>query len=111
MHSAIHFAPVGRLVPPILEALDRGGTLSIAGIHLSDIPALEYNGHLFQEKDLRSVTANTRKDGEGLLAEAVKARVTPHTCEYPLEDANRALREMKASQVEGTGVLRIEASD
>ena len=60
LDAAILFAPVGDLVLPALAALDRGGTLSIAGIHLTDIPPLNYEKHLFQERQLRSVTSNTR---------------------------------------------------
>ena len=67
LDAAILFAPVGDLVPVALEALDRGGTLAVAGIHLSDIPALDYQRHLFQERTLRSVTSNTRADGRALL--------------------------------------------
>ena len=59
LDAAILFAPVGSLVPTALAALDRGGTLAIAGIHLSDVPTLNYQNHLFQERTLRSVTANT----------------------------------------------------
>ena len=66
LDAAILFAPIGTLVLPGLAALDRGGTLAIAGIHLSDIPVLNYEAHLFEERTLRSVTANTREDGGGL---------------------------------------------
>ena len=62
LDSAILFAPVGDLVAPALEALDRGGTLAIAGIHLSDVGPLNYQRHLFQERQVRSVTSNTRAD-------------------------------------------------
>jgi propanol-preferring alcohol dehydrogenase len=65
--SAILFAPVGELVPSALAALDRGGTLALAGIHLTDIPVLRYQQHLFQERQIRSVTANTRQDGHEFL--------------------------------------------
>jgi alcohol dehydrogenase, propanol-preferring len=65
--AAILFALVGTLVPPALAALDRGGTLAVAGIHLSDVPALNYQENLFQERSLLSVTANTRRDGEEFL--------------------------------------------
>ena len=75
LDSAILFAPVGTLVPPALAALDRGGTLAIAGIYLSDIPALNYERALFEERTLRSVTANTRHDGEEFLAEAARIRL------------------------------------
>jgi propanol-preferring alcohol dehydrogenase len=105
--SAILFAPTGRLVPPVMEALDRGGTLSIAGIHLSDVPPLNYEQHLFYDKEIRSVAANTREDGQELLAEAVDAGVVPHVTTYPLAEANKALQDMKHSRVEGTGVLVI----
>ena len=71
LDAAVLFAPAGTLVPPALEALDRGGTLAIAGIHLTDIPPLDYERHLFQERSLRSVTANTRDDGEALRDYAI----------------------------------------
>ena len=66
LDAAILFAPVGTLVPTALSALDRGGTLAVAGIHLSDIPTLDYQRHLFEERTLRSVTANTRQRRRGL---------------------------------------------
>jgi propanol-preferring alcohol dehydrogenase len=105
MDSAILFAPSGRLVPPTLEALDRGGICSIAGIHLSDVPALNYDRHLYQERELRSVTSNIRDDAHALFAEASAAGVRLHTTSYPLQDANRALADMKQSNVDGTPVL------
>jgi alcohol dehydrogenase, propanol-preferring len=103
--SAILFAPSGKLVPPTLEALERGGICSIAGIHLSDVPALNYNRHLYQERELRSVTSNTRDDARALFAEARAAGLRLQTSAYPLQDANRALIDMKQSRVEGTPVL------
>ena len=72
LDAAILFAPVGTLVPPALAALDRGGTLAVAGIYLSEIPPLDYEAHLFEERTLQSVTANTRRDGEAFLAEAAR---------------------------------------
>ena len=75
LDAAILFAPVGDLVLPALEALDRGGTLAVAGIHLSDIPALNYQRHLFQERQIRSVTSNTRADAREFLDFAGRA---PH---------------------------------
>ena len=81
LDSAIVFAPAGELVPPALAALDQNGTVALAGIHLSDIPALNYQRHLFREKTLTSVTSNTRADGEEFLRLAerlgVQATVTP----------------------------------
>ena len=106
-NSAILFAPSGKLVPPTLEALDRGGICSIAGIHLSDVPAINYDRHLYQERELRSVTSNTRDDARGLFSEASAAGIRLQTTAYPLQDANRALMDMKQSEVEGTPVLII----
>jgi propanol-preferring alcohol dehydrogenase len=105
--GAVLFAPSGKLVPPTLEALDRGGVCSVAGIHLSDIPSIDYERHLYQERELRSVTANTREDARALLAEAAQAGVKPQTTSYPLEDANRALLDMKNSRIDGTPVLMV----
>lgn len=106
--AAILFAPVGALVPPALAALERGGTLALAGIHMTPIPTIDYDTHLFQERDIHPVTANTRQDGRELLAEAAGSHVTPHTVTYLLADANRALADMKAGRIDGTGVLLVE---
>lgn len=103
--AAILFAPAGGLVPPALAALDRGGVLALAGIHMSPIPRIDYDTHLFQERDVHPVTANTRRDGEELLAEAAASGVKPHTTTYPLAEANRALQDLKAGRIDGTGVL------
>jgi propanol-preferring alcohol dehydrogenase len=110
LDAAILFAPVGELVPVALAALDRGGTLAVAGIHLSDIPSLSYAGHLFQERTLRSVTANTRADGTELLALAAAIPIRPTTTAFPLEDADRALRALAHDQVTGAAVLRVEGA-
>jgi propanol-preferring alcohol dehydrogenase len=106
--SAILFAPVGDLVLPALEALDMGGTLAIAGIHLTDIPMLNYERHLFHEKNLRSVTANTRADGEELLRLAAEIPLVPKTTTFPLREANKALQQLKHDGIDGTGVLVME---
>jgi len=105
LDSAILFAPVGDLVLPALAALDRGGTLAIAGIYLSDIPPLNYEKHLFQERQLRSVTSNTRADAREFLdfAAARKLQVTVHP--YPLDAADQALRDLKAGRFDGAAVL------
>jgi propanol-preferring alcohol dehydrogenase len=105
LDSAILFAPAGNLVLPALEALEQGGTLALAGIYLSDIPSLNYERHLFREKYLRSVTANTRADGEELLRIAAEIPIQPHTVPYPLIDANRALQDLKHDRIQGSGVL------
>jgi len=107
VHSAIIFAPAGELVLPALEMLRKGGTLALAGIHMSEIPALNYHRHVFFERDIRSVTCNTRQDGCGLLAEAAAIPIRPHTTVYPLAEANRALQDLKHDRISGTGVLVI----
>lgn len=105
LDAAILFAPAGDLVPVALEALDRGGTLAVAGIHLSDIPGLDYQRHLFQERTLRSVTANTRADGMALLDVAARTGVRATTTRYPFEDADRALADLAADRFSGAAVL------
>ena len=107
LDAAILFAPVGDLVPVALAALDRGGTLAIAGIHLSDIPGLNYEEHLFQERTLRSVTANTRQDGRDFLAAAVRIPVRPTTHIYPFEEAPRAIRDLAHGVFTGAAVLQM----
>jgi alcohol dehydrogenase, propanol-preferring len=106
LDSAILFAPVGDLVPVALRALDRGGILSIAGIHLSDVPALNYERELFYEREVRSVTANTRADGEAFLRFAADHRLQVTTHDYPLAQAQHALADLKAGRFDGAAVLR-----
>ena len=105
LDSAILFAPAGELVLPALAALDRGGTLSIAGIHLTDIPPLNYQAHLFQERQVRSVTANTRHDARAFLKLAGEHRLRVSTTPYPLAQADRALADLAAGRVKGAAVL------
>ncbi|SDU45662.1 zinc-binding alcohol dehydrogenase family protein [Jiangella alkaliphila] len=105
LDAAILFAPVGDLVPPALAALDRGGTLAVAGIHLSDVPPLDYQRHLFQERQLRSVTANTREDARAFLRFAGEHRLRVTTTPYPLGRADRALSDLAADAVTGAAVL------
>lgn len=107
LDAAILFAPVGTLVPVALAALDRGGTLAVAGIYLSDIPSLNYQDHLFQERTLCSVTANTRADGDEFLALADRIGLRPTTTPYPLDDADRALSDLSHDRVNGAAVIRI----
>ncbi|HET8879087.1 MAG TPA: zinc-dependent alcohol dehydrogenase family protein [Arthrobacter sp.] len=107
LDSAILFAPAGSLVPPALRALDRGGTLAVAGIHLSDIPALNYARELFQERQLRSVTANTRADGEEFLRIAAEIPLRPTTTAYPFEAAGQALLDLAGDKVTGAAVVRV----
>ena len=105
LDSAILFAPVGTLVPPALAALDRGGTLAIAGIHLTDIPTLNYEHHLFQERTLRSVTANTRHDGEEFLEIATRVPLRVSTTPYPFDRADQALADLAHDEVNGVAVV------
>jgi propanol-preferring alcohol dehydrogenase len=106
--SAIVFAPAGGICLHALENLDRGGTCALAGIYVTPIPELDYEKHLYFERTLRSVTASTRQDGEELLAIAAVIPIKPETTEFPLIEANRALKLMKESKINGAGVLRIE---
>jgi propanol-preferring alcohol dehydrogenase len=105
LDGAILFAPVGTLVPTALQALDRGACLAVAGIHLSDIPVLNYQEHLFQERELRSVTANTRADGEEFLRLAARMPLSVTTTPYPLDAAPQALADLAADRVNGAAVL------
>ncbi len=107
VHGAILFAPAGELVPRALRALERGGTLALAGIHMSPIPSLNYDEEVFGERVIRSVTANTRQDGLDLLAQAAAIPIKPHTVRLPLAQANDALRALKAGAVSGAAVLTI----
>ena len=110
LDSAILFAPAGTLVPVALRALDRGGTLAIAGIHLTQIPALDYTAEIFEERTLRSVTANTRSDGEEFLKVAAAARIRVATMQYPLNAADQALADLVTDRVTGAAVLSVGAS-
>jgi propanol-preferring alcohol dehydrogenase len=105
LDAAILFAPAGEIVPACLAALDRGGTLAIAGIHLTDIPRLNYQEHLFEERTVRSVTANTRRDGEEFLTLAARLQIQVRTSAYPMTDANAALRDLAHDRVTGAAVL------
>ncbi len=105
LDSAIIFAPAGQLVPEALRVLDKGGTLALAGIHMSQIPPLDYDKHLYYEKNVRSVTASTRRDGEELLALAAQIPLRTEIQEFPLAEANTALQLLKAGKINGAAVL------
>ncbi len=107
LDAAILFAPAGGLVPVALEALDPGGTLAVAGIHLSTIPPLDYQRHLFDERQVRSVTANTRADGVEFLAVAAEIPIRVTTVPYPFAAADRALDDLAHDRFAGAGVLRM----
>jgi propanol-preferring alcohol dehydrogenase len=105
LDAAIVFAPVGTIVPTAMEALDRGGTVAVAGIYLSSIPSLDYDRHLFEERSLRSVTANTRTDGQEFLERAAQIGIKVTTTPYPFDDANAALVDLVEDRVNGAAVL------
>ncbi|GAA4677809.1 zinc-binding alcohol dehydrogenase family protein [Pseudonocardia yuanmonensis] len=105
LDAAVTFAPVGELVPVALRALDAGGTLAIAGIHLTDVPALDYERELFRERQLRSVTANTRADGEEFLRLAAALGIRPTVDPRPLSSADRVLADLAGDRITGAAVL------
>lgn len=107
LDSAIVFAPAGELIPVALEATGRGGTLAIAGIHLTDIPPLNYQKHLFEERNLRSVTANTRRDGEEFLKVAAEIGIHVATTRYAFDDAPQALSDLAHDRFSGAAVLDV----
>jgi len=107
LDSAIIFAPAGELVPLALESLGPSGTLALAGIHMSDIPALDYQRHLFQERTICSVTSNTRRDGEEFLVLAQRLGVQVTTTPIPFEHADMALADLAAGRVRGAAVLSL----
>jgi len=109
LHSAILFAPAGELVPPALRALEKGGTLALAGIYMTPIPSLDYTLDLFYERTLQSVTANTRQDGLDLLKEAAAIPIRTHTTSFPLEHANMALQALKGGTIQGAAVLSVSS--
>ena len=108
LDAAILFAPVGALVPVALEALGPGGTLAVAGIHLSAIPPLDYQRHLFEEREIRSVTANTRADGAEFLAVAARIPIRVATVPYPFAAADTALADLAHDRFAGAAVLRMD---
>jgi propanol-preferring alcohol dehydrogenase len=107
LHGAIIFAPVGDLVVDALAALERNGTLALAGIYMTPIPTIDYMSLLYYERRIRSVTASTRKDVIDLLELAPTIPVRTRVQTFPLEDANSALQLLKKSAINGSGVLLI----
>ncbi len=108
LDAAIIFAPAGELVPPALQALKKGGTLILGGIHMSPIPQFDYD-LLYQERSIHSVANNTRQDGEDFLRVAAEIPIRSRVTVYPLRDANRALNDLKADRVNGAAVLDCNA--
>ena len=110
LHGAIVFAPAGEIVIPALRAVDRGGTVACAGIHMTPIPSIDYDRELFGERMLRSVTANTKQDGLELLREAAAIPIRSHTERFSLGQANTALQALKAGAIKGAAVLAVEGA-
>ena len=106
LDSAIIFAPAGEIVPAALKALRKGGSLVLGGIHMSPIPALDYQ-LLYGERVVRSVANNTRQDGEDFLRVAAEIPIETHTQQFPLAEANRALNLLKNDAVRGAAVLMV----
>jgi propanol-preferring alcohol dehydrogenase len=105
--SAIVFAPAGEIVPAALQSVRKGGTVALAGIYLTPVPEMDYESCLFHEKNLRSVEANTRADGEALLREAAEIPIRPRLTRFRLDEANEALVRLKEDRLDGTGVLSV----
>jgi propanol-preferring alcohol dehydrogenase len=106
LQAAIIFAPVGSLVPRALAAVEKGGTVVCAGIHMSEIPAFPYEA-LWGERVVRSVANLTRRDGEEFLQLAPRTGVHMEVSSYPLAEANRALDDLRAGRIRGAAVLKI----
>ncbi len=105
LDSAIVFAPAGELVPLALQATTRGGTVVLAGIHMSDIPAMAYEQNLFNERDLRTVTANTRADGAAFLRLAHTLHLAPTITRYPFARAADAVNDLRTGAASGSLVI------
>lgn len=106
LDAAIIFAPAGEIVPAALKALKKGGSVALAGIHMSPIPPLDYT-LLYHERILRSVANNTRQDGEDFLRLAAEIPIRTEVEVFPLRDVNRALNLLKNDAIRGAAVLRI----
>lgn len=109
LDAAIVFAPAGELVPVALRATRSGGTVVLAGIEMSDIPALSYADALFRERDLRTVTANTRADGMRFLALAANLRLRPRVTGIPFEQLDDAIDRLRDGRARGSMVLHVAA--
>ncbi|MFC9916990.1 zinc-dependent alcohol dehydrogenase family protein [Agromyces binzhouensis] len=105
LDAAIVFAPAGGLVPVALEATTRGGTVVLAGIHMTDVPSMTYADHLFLERDLRTVTANTRADGDEFLRLALRLGIGPTATPYGFERADAAVDDLRSGRASGSLVL------
>ncbi len=107
LDAAVVFAPAGSVVPAALRALDRGGTVALAGIHMSAIPALDYGRDLYFERTVRSVTANTRADADEFLRLAAEIPIRTEVERVPFGEAAAALARLKRGGVQGAAVLEV----
>lgn len=105
LDSAIVFAPAGDIVPAALRATIRGGTVVLAGIHMSEVPAMTYEEHLFHERDLRTVTANTRADGVEFLRVAGRLGLSAEITTYGFGEADIAVDNLRSGRASGSLVL------
>ncbi len=108
LDAAIVFAPAGEIVPAALKALRKGGVLVLGGIHMSPIPSFDYD-LIYQERVIRSVANNTRRDGEDFLRIAAEIPIRTRIQLFPMREANRALNALKNDAIPGAAVLQIEA--
>ncbi|MGQ9477422.1 MAG: zinc-dependent alcohol dehydrogenase family protein [Candidatus Bipolaricaulia bacterium] len=106
LDSAIIFAPAGWIVPLALRALRPGGTLALAGIHMTPIPELSYE-LLYGERTVRSVANMTRQDARELLELAGAIPLRTEVEVYPLQEANEVLLRLKEGRIRGAAVLDI----
>ncbi|MHC4990422.1 MAG: zinc-dependent alcohol dehydrogenase family protein [Planctomycetota bacterium] len=106
LDASIIFAPAGEIVPPALRVLDKGGCLVLGGIHMSQIPPIEYRD-LYWERVIRSVANNTRQDGQEFLEEAARTGVRTSVETFPLAEANEALHALKHDAIRGAAVLKV----
>lgn len=107
IQSSIIFAPAGSMVPRAMEHLDKGGTLATAGIYMTPIPEIVYDTQLYHEKVLRSVANSTRQDGIELLRLAAEIPIRTEVTPYPLEEAAKALLDLKHGRINGAAVLAL----
>lgn len=104
LDAALLFAPAGELVPAALRALRKGGTVVCAGIHMTDIPAFPY-AILWGERRIVSVANLTRQDGDAFLELATRIPIASTVTPFTLDDANVALRQLRAGALQGAAVL------
>jgi propanol-preferring alcohol dehydrogenase len=106
LDCSIIFAPAGGLVPEALRVLAKGGTLALAGIHMSPIPQMDY-GLIYGERVVRTIANSTRADAEALLALAAEIPIRTDVEVYPLSEANRVLQRLKSADIRGAAVLEV----